>query len=73
MKKLALPKGRKRNTVTLLLCVLLAVLLLAINLLLPYWQRKNNTYIDITPERLYLWRYLHRSQTVLQRVSAPVF
>lgn len=53
MKKLCLPKGRHRNTVTLLIVSLLAALLLVGNLLLPYALRRENVYIDITPEGLY--------------------
>ena len=53
MKKLCLPKGRRRNTVTLLLVSLLALLLLVGNLLLPYALRRANVYIDITSEGLY--------------------
>ena len=53
MKKLCLPKGRKRNTATLLLVCFLAALLLALNLLLPYALRRANVYIDITSEGLY--------------------
>lgn len=53
MKKLCLPKGRRRNTVTLLLALLLALLLLAGNLFLPYAFRRAGVYIDITPEGLY--------------------
>lgn len=53
MKKLCLPKGRRRNTVTLLLALFLALLLLAGNLLLPYAFRRAGVYIDISPEGLY--------------------
>lgn len=53
MKKLCLPKGRRRNAVTLLLVSLLALLLLVGNLLLPYALRRANVYIDITSEGLY--------------------
>lgn len=53
MKKLCLPKGRRRNTVTLLLVTALAAVLLVGNLLLPYALRRANVYIDITSEGLY--------------------
>lgn len=53
MKKLSLPKGRVRNTVTLLLVCALAVILFAANLLLPYALRRANVYPDMTPEGLY--------------------
>ena len=53
MKKLCLPKGRHRNTVTLLLVLLLTAVLLVGNLLLPYAFRRAGVYIDITPEGLY--------------------
>ena len=53
MKKLCLPKGQHRNTVTLLIVLLLAVLLFLGNMLLPYALRRANVYIDITPEGLY--------------------
>lgn len=51
--KLSLPRGKRRNAVTLSLVVLLALLLLAGNLLLPYALRRANAYIDLTPEGLY--------------------
>ena len=53
MNKLKLPRGRNRNTVTLLLVCFLAALLLALNLLFPYAMRRSNVYIDMTPEGLY--------------------
>lgn len=53
MKKLRLPRGRSRNTVTLLLVLCLAALLLALNLILPHAMRRSNVYIDMTPEGLY--------------------
>ena len=53
MKKLCLPKGRKRNALTLALCVGLAVLLLAVNLLLPLLLSRGAVYPDLTREGLY--------------------
>lgn len=53
MKKLCLPKGKKRNAVTLALCVGLAVLLLAVNLLLPFLLQEGAVYADLTREGLY--------------------
>ena len=53
MKKLRFLRSRSRNTVTLLLVCLLAVLLLAGNLLLPFALRRASVYVDMTPERLY--------------------
>lgn len=53
MKKLCLPKGKKRNALTFALCVGLAVLLLALNLLLPLLLAKGAVYPDLTREGLY--------------------
>ena len=53
MNKLRLPKGRKRNTVTLLLVLSLAAVLLALNLLFPFALRRGGVYPDLTPEGLY--------------------
>ncbi len=53
LKKLCLPKGQKRNTVTLLIVLSLAVLLVALNLLLPYALRRASVYPDISPEGMY--------------------
>lgn len=53
MKKLSLPKGQGRNTVTLLLVCVLAAVLLVLNLFLPYALRRANVYPDMTPEGLY--------------------
>ena len=53
MRKLCLPKGKKRNVLTLTLCVGLAVLLLAENLLLPALLAKGAIYPDLTREGLY--------------------
>ncbi len=53
MKKLCLPRGKKRNLLTLLLCVGLAVLLLALNLFLPYVLGEAAVYVDLTREGLY--------------------
>ena len=53
MKKLCLPKGKKRNALTLALCVGLAVLLLALNLLLPVLLGNGAIYPDLTREGLY--------------------
>lgn len=53
MNRIRLPRGQKRNIITLTLSLLLAVLTVALALLLPYLQRKHNTFIDMTPEGLY--------------------
>lgn len=53
MKKLCLPKGKKRNALTLSLCVGLALLLLAVNLLLPFLLQEGAVYADLTREGLY--------------------
>lgn len=53
MKKLCLPKGKRRNTLTLALCVGLAILLLAVNLLLPFLLQERAIYADLTREGLY--------------------
>ena len=53
MKKLCLPKGKKRNALTLALCVGLAILLLAVNLLLPFLLQEGAVYADLTREGLY--------------------
>lgn len=53
MNKHLLPRGARRNLVTLLLVILLTAFLLVGNLLLPYAQRRAGVYIDLTPEGLY--------------------
>ena len=53
MKKLTLPTSKKRNAVTLALVLALALVLLAVNILLPYLAHRGNFYPDLTPEGLY--------------------
>ncbi len=53
MKKLTLPTSKKRNAVTLALVLALALVLLAVNILLPYLMHRGNLYPDLTTEGLY--------------------
>ncbi len=70
MNSIRLPRGQKRNIVTLALSLLLAALTVALALLLPYLQRKYNTYIDMTPEGLYTLSDAMKAE--IRDVDAPV-
>lgn len=70
MNRIRLPRGQKRNIVTLALSLLLTALTVVTALLLPYLQRKNNTFIDMTPEGLYTLS--DAMKTEIKDVSTPV-
>ncbi len=53
MKKIKLPTGKSRNTVTLSLLIALTAVVLAVSLLLPLAMHRWNMYVDMTPEGLY--------------------
>ena len=70
MNSIRLPRGQKRNIVTLTLSLLLAALTVVTAMLFPYLQHKNNTYIDMTPEGLYTLSEAMKNE--IREVNAPV-